>query len=652
MAGLTPNSKNINRTKAGILAHATAATSPEYTYWLPEWVKIRDALAGERAIKAKEEEYLPRMTGADDAQYEQYLLRAVFYNMSAQTLAGMVGQMFRRPPVIRDLPTPGRIVTKRETGDSTVVSEGKRLAPMLARFTKDGASHIAFAKTAAAEQLSMGRFLALVDVPDNGEPSPRPYAVGYTAENILDWKIEEVDGYYALTRVLLREYRREDGGLSSDNKHLDPAANKALARRRRRGKPVTNQLSYGGRTYTVYYRELALEVQPDGTRKYCQNIYKGDPTGVAESTVYPKVRGNELPFIPAVFFGAHSNTPDVEKPPLLDIVDLNIKHYRTYAELEYGRFYTALPTYYTHTGQGHEDTDAYHIGPGTVWECPEGANPPGIIEFKGEGLKTLERALQEKEQQIAAIGGRMMPGASRSISESNQQATMREANEQSLLLNVVSALEDGMTMLLRYWLMFVDVPLSMSVPVRYEVDTTFLSTAADARTIRALQQLYEGGIIPVEALYEALLKNGVLPQTMTLEDFETRMSDSGSFLGQPDAEAMRRGYANRAQELEQQHLAREDYFRSWELELAERARELEEEKVKFAQQFGVNQVTGARELGDVEQAEPNKKTQRQLRLQEKQADLAAKQQQAAQQQAARQPAASTPPNPPRNRRGT
>ena len=37
----------------------------------------------------------------------------------------------------------------------------------------------------------------------------------------------------------------------------------------------------------------------------------------------------------------------------------------------------------------------------------------GIIEFTGHGLRFLENALKDKEAQISAIGGRMMPGASR-----------------------------------------------------------------------------------------------------------------------------------------------------------------------------------------------------------------------------------------------
>lgn len=657
MAGTAPNSTNISRTKRAIQAFSHLVVHPEYEYWRTEWSKIRDAIAGEREIKRKGAEYLRPMTGSDDDQYEEYLHRAVFYNMTNQTLAGMVGQVFRRPPQVRGLPRPGAVIARGPDGEEIVVNAGQDIAPSLHRFAKDGSSHSTFAKTIATEQLALGRFGVLVDTAKQVVGGkPQSFAVGYAAENIIDWQIEDVDGFYVPTRVLVREFVREQQPGSNDNAWINEPG-----RRGKRQRPQTAMVrtadgeltpasgkarqampepsTAGGYHYATLYRELTLAPQPDGTRIYEQRVYREDPTGIPEEVLTPLIRGNPLRFIPFVFFGAFSNAADCEKPPILDIVDLNLKHYRTYAELEYGRFYTALPTYYA-PGNADNDAAEYHIGPGTVWEVPSGETP-GILEFKGEGLKTLERALQEKEQQIAAIGGRMMPGASKSTSESNQQSAMREANEQSLLLNVITALEEGMTHVVRYWLMFRDVLLSDTAKVRYEIDTTFLSTALDARSIRAVQQLYQDGHLTVDHLYEVWIKYGLIPSSETLDEFETKMKDPNSFVGQPDAEAMRRGYVSRAQELEQARIAREADFQQQELDLQERARALEEEKLAFAQQFGATSVSASRELGDIEQAPPSQKAQRQLDIQAKQVEVAAK---AAQNKPA--PAATTPPRRP------
>lgn len=643
MAGFAPNSANIDRTKRAVQAFSHVVVHPEYEYWRPEWTKIRDAIAGEREIKRKGALYLRPMQGSDAEQYEEYLHRAVFYNMSNQTLAGMVGQVFRRPPTVRNLPRPGALTARNDAGEEIVVSAGTDLLPTLYRFAKDGTSHSNFAKTIATEQLAMGRFGVLVDAADTVAGKPQSFAVGYSAENIIDWQIEEVDGFYVPVRVLLREFTRETPPGSDDNRWINEDANRPGQRNKRR-RPQTAMVrtadgellaatgprrnlapepsTAGGYTYVTIYRELRLERTEDGGRVYVQRIYREDPLGIPEKVLTPLIRGNPMRFIPFVFFGSHSNSADCEKPPMLDIVDLNLKHYRTYAELEYGRFYTALPTYYA-PGNADNDAAEYHIGPGTVWEVPSGETP-GILEFKGEGLKTLERALNEKEQQIAAIGGRMMPGASKSTSESNQQSAMREANEQSLLLNVITSLEEGMALVLRYWLMFRDVSLNDTARLRYEIDTTFLSTALDARAIRAVQQLVEAGLLGTDDLFEVWQKFGLISSGMTLEEFRAKMADPNSFLGQPDAEAMRRGYVSRAQELEQARLAREADFQQQELDLLERQREVEEEKLRIAASVGSTSVAASRKLGDPEQAAPSVAESQQIAVQKKSADAAAK----------------------------
>lgn len=640
MAGLSPNSANISRTKRAVLDSTHLVVHPEYDYYRGGWQKIRDAIAGEEEIKRKRETYLRRLKGQNTEDYESYLDRAVFYNMSAQTQNGMVGQVFRRPPTVRNLPQSLGIIGVAPDGSQQIISPSvDKFSPELRRFAKDGSSHHNFAKTTCSEQIAMGRFGALVDA-SASSPNGIAYVVGYTAENIVDWTIEEVQGMYMPTRILLREFERVDptafpsqqnswigregkksgnprkaGGIR-DQREVDKAM--AMAR------PTRYSASY---MYRTIFRELVLELQENGIDwVYRQYVYVEDPLAQARDVFTPTVRGQTLNFIPFVFFGATSNTAECEKPPLLDIVDLNIKHYRTYAELEHGRFYTALPIYYA-PGNDDEKEGSYHIGPNKVWEVPRDTIP-GIIEFKGTGLATLEKALNDKEQQIAAIGGRLMPGTSKSVSESDNQVTLREANEQSLLLNIVMALEEGMSLLMRYWLMFRDVPLAQSSTLRYEVDTTVFATTADARTLRAIQQLYEAGLIPVEALYENLVKNGLLPSSLSFDEFAKRLNNPDAFINNPDVMAMRNGYANRSQELEQARIARE-------LDIQDRHQAAEEERLKLDQdkfalsaESGSTSVTGTRKLGDPEQAAPSQAEQQQVAVQKKQADTAAKAQKA------------------------
>jgi hypothetical protein len=213
-------------------------------------------------------------------------------------------------------------------------------------------------------------------------------------------------------------------------------------------------------------------------------------------------------------------------------------------------------------------------------------NRPGIIEFEGKGLGELTKALADKEGQIAAIGGRLMTRGSKG-GETDDQATMRQANEFSLLLNVIQACEVGMALCLRYWLAFADEPLSATEELSFRINTDFLSPSFSAREMRAIQLMYEGGILPVDALYNCLLKADLMTDATSLEDFVTMLNNDSFFPGQPDVQAMRRGYTSRQQELDQARIAREEDFQQQELDLQARQVKLEEKAAQRAAQTKV-----------------------------------------------------------------
>jgi len=383
------------------------------------------------------------------------------------------------------------------------------------------------------------------------------YAVAYDAEDVLDWDVATIGGVNKLTRVLLREFERDSLPQGSQNNpwinaripNAVTARNAAIA-----GHPArTSARNAGGYTYKTIYRELVLELQDDGTYVYKQHVYDDDPHGEPSATLIPNVRGVPLGFIPFQFFGATSNSPDVSRAPLLDIADLNISHYRTYAELEHGRHFTALPIYYA-PGRDDDGTADYHIGPNRVWEVPQGC-APGILEFSGLGLKSLESALSTKENQIAAIGGRLLAGQTRS-SESDDGVRLREANEQSLILNVVAAAERGMALCVRWWLLFRDVPMRETESLVYQINLA-TTGAADARLLRSLHQMHEDGLVPIEVLYNVLIKVEWLDATTTIEEFKKMLADPASFPNNPDAIARQGGFTSRQQQLDQTLVARE-----------------------------------------------------------------------------------------------
>ena len=72
------------------------STHPDYDANLPAWLRARDVFAGEDAVKAGGEKYLPRLEDQSVVEYEAYRMRASFLNAAGRTCEGFAGLVFRR----------------------------------------------------------------------------------------------------------------------------------------------------------------------------------------------------------------------------------------------------------------------------------------------------------------------------------------------------------------------------------------------------------------------------------------------------------------------------------------------------------------------------------------------------------------------------
>jgi hypothetical protein len=260
------------------------------------WSRCRDVVNGTDAVKAAKEAYLPKLGGQDDDGYDAYRERAPFYGATDRTIQGLVGSVFRKPPKVL---APSAI--EEHLDDVTLM--GESLAQFSRKYLK--------------ELLTTGRCGILVDMPEADENQaaatepPRPYWARYRAEDITNWHTRRINGKVTLSMVVLHETV------------IEP-----------------DQVDEFARLQVEQYRVLYL----DEAGKYAVNIWRKAETKEGDqdswyifSSPAPQIVGEPLDFIPFVF------DPESGKPPLLDLVDMNLSHYRTMADLEHGRHYTALP---------------------------------------------------------------------------------------------------------------------------------------------------------------------------------------------------------------------------------------------------------------------------------------------------------------------
>ena len=453
---------------------ATATTAPKmdipkHSDWFlhsPDWRIIRDCLAGEKLIKARGEIYLPMPAGQDSKDYAAYKERAVFFNATKRTLSGLQGMMFHKLP--------------------TVVVGGDDFNQEIV--TNDGRTFLEFAQEISKEVIAVGRYGVLVDKP--AAPSTGPaYFATYRAEEILNWRVEYINDQKVLTQVVLEESYGTPG-------------------------------AYGiGEIQNTRYRVCEL----DRTGQYQQRLLEAKvaapgstapQVGLQEvALIIPLVNGQPLNFIPFVMFGPESLTPDVQKAPLLDIASLNLSHYRSYADLEHGRHYTAMPQYYI-KGGGADDSEEWYVGSNSIWILAQD-DDAGVIEFNGQGLIFLENACSQKEFQIAALGGRLVGPQRRTAPEAEHATVLREKGEQAILMSMTLVLDIGVNRLLQW-----RAEWNNTTPEKVEFNKDFSEGEATSRELRVMQQLYEAKLLPITLLHNVYRKAGVIPPEMSIEDFK------------------------------------------------------------------------------------------------------------------------------------
>jgi hypothetical protein len=221
------------------------------------------------------------------------------------------------------------------------------------------------------------------------------------------------------------------------------------------------------------------------------------------SIITPTIKGRALNFIPFQLVTPTGMSHVIQKPPLLDIVDINISHYRTSADLEHGRHFTGLPTPVL---IGADANVKLRVGSTSAWVLPDVNSDAKYLEFTGVGLGALERALVEKQTQMASLSARMLDN-SRYGSEAVDTVRLRYMSEVAGLTTLVRTVESVLTKSYR----FIAESLGANPDEVYiSFNKDFLDDRLTTREVLDLVSAYQTGGINAQTLVYNLKRGDVL----------------------------------------------------------------------------------------------------------------------------------------------
>jgi hypothetical protein len=467
---------------------------PEYKKWLPTWTKCRDAAAGQDAVKAKGETYLKRLPGQSDADYKVYLDPVYFFEATGQTVKGMSGMIFRKPSVM------------------TIPDTTKAL------MDDDDIKNDEFSAQLVDEVLTVNRVGVLIDystvsVDDGRELSQaeaeamglRPYMTVYKAEVIWNWKEAPVGGKKMLSLVVLgEEYEEAEDEFTSEQK--------------------------------TQARVLDLTPDAEGKLVYRQRIFRKSEDVKTKDEwiqhgedIYPSMsNGQRLNYIPFRMFDALDGTMRVKKPPLLGLVNMNMSHYYTIAELEHALLFAGNPTpFFSGDFVTEDGVEVTTISIGSSKGIHMTAGSEGkYLEFTGQGVTPLKDNEKEKREMMAVLGARILAPEKRAV-EAAETASIHRSSENSVLASIARVVSAGLKWCIevrRDW-------IGDTGDVEVELNTDYFPIPMTTEDIINLVDGWQRGAYAYSDFLRMMKRGEMIDESRTAEDIREELAEEPPLLG-------------------------------------------------------------------------------------------------------------------------
>ena len=439
---------------------------PLYEELKPTWKQIKDCINGERKVKKAKETYLPKPNATDlseenNVRYEQYLKRAVFYNVTGRTLSGLVGQVFAKPAKIE---TPDLLEVIVEDSDGSGVSLEQQ------------------AKCVLGHVISNGRSGLFVDYPTDGieatrqdqlDGKIRPTILHYDADSIINWRTKRIGAQSKLTLVVLSETYTVD-----EDFDFEPEI-------------------------VPQYRVLRLDENGYRVELWRQSKDSGEFV-ISEVFTPTDSRNQYLTEIPFIFVGWENNDPNPDLPPLYDLSILNLAHYRNSADYEEASYICGQPTLYV-SGLDQPWVDdvlkgEVRLGSRAAIPLPEGGSA-GLLQASANGLP--KEAMDMKERQMVALGAKLVE--QKQIQRTATEAAIENSSETSILASAANNTSAAFERALEWCMEFIGT----AGEINFQLNTDFDIYRLNPQEQAALLSLWQNDVITWEEMRDNLKRASI-----------------------------------------------------------------------------------------------------------------------------------------------
>lgn len=433
------------------------------------WPMITALLGGTEEMREAGKTYLPQWPNEDDNFYKRRLEVATLLPAFSRTVEVLSGKPFSRPVTWSD-DVPKRVQELFEDIDM----QGTNLHSYLAS-TLEGA-------------MGFGINIVLIDYPTtSGEMTVaetkragvRPYWVTISANSLLDWRSERINGRELLTHLRFVECVTEkDPKDEFAEIHIEQV-----------------RVLDSGR-WRIYREELNKE-----TGKNEWKLYQEGATSLNYVPAVP-VYGKRLGFM-------------CSKPPLAEIAYLNVEHWQSKSDQQTILHVARVPILF---GKGFDPDDEITIGASTAVISEKDDADLKYVEHTGKAIESGSKDLERLEDLMRQIGAELLvikPGRV-TVAQTRQE----DESGTCALQRIVQDFEDAAEQMLQITAEWLGEKTGGSLTIYNDFGASSLAEA----TAQLLLDANIADVISNETLFSELQRRGLVKDNIKWEEEAARIA--------------------------------------------------------------------------------------------------------------------------------
>lgn len=455
----------------------------------PDVAMMRDLWAGNTRIHERGTTYLPQAPGEATPQYLIRLARAVFFNVTRNTINGLVGYVFRCDPELGDdvpVVISGR-EADAEAGTAAVEGHWENV-------DNAGTHGDVWIRERFTDAMLDGHAAIFVEYPNTqGKQTAgqerrgevRPYWVPILKENILGWRTTVENGKLILTQLRLRECTMVPAGQFGEVKQ---------------------------ERVRVLYREAGVV----GWRLY---EMRNNISVEVEQGLYPTQ--DEIPVAEIPTAGRRGLFES--DPPFLDIGYLNLAHYRQWSDYDTSIHKTCVPIYWEAGVDQEQAPDSGQapplvLGPNSARRSTNPNFKIGYASHDGASLGSCKTSLDDLKLAMAELGLAALASSKR-VAETATAKELDKSASDSALATSARGLQDAVERALYFHARYLRLPNGGSI----EINRDYEGEGMDAAKMTAWATLAEKLGVPPRFVLDRLLDAGEIPEGTDLDALEQEM---------------------------------------------------------------------------------------------------------------------------------